>query len=533
VPKTNIAAEVNSGGEGKGCLKQGGRAPLIARKALENVGKASLQVKLRKGTILAASRLKKDSNDDKEEAAMEDKGTIIKVVQKENLAPAAAGDFSSSRRPKMPEARMPPAMPLPEETPLPETPVRQLEKSGAAAAPDDDLDDSLFEAMDTFSIKTPSASCPKSGLRPHKSASANKSEISTSKPVNNSTATSSLFSSVSSHSDMSLCSPLPDLVPEDEELLWLEERRSSLAEGTRAELVSNLAGLLKRSAQIPASPLVQDPGLIATHPDASPSLKNLPEKVIATSQKKLPANLKISQSSPNIPGSDLRRGELKAATGSSGKKRVVKSVAATPSPLAKDSNFTRKAQQTSMLPSPEGKRMVSSTSPLVSACPAKGRMTGSPLVQAVLVPRRGKVASVRPHQGVPFNVKPTSSPANLSGGRMAREPLSSQSPLPLKSSSAPTTPRRHRLLPLKPLLNVLDVTVDPASTATLDSPLKPVQYTEVHRIGKRTLPVYSNSPSSPNSSASSALAPSKTGLLGKSSSSSRLPLPVSTVAKKS
>ena len=75
----------------------------------------------------------------------------------------------------MPEARMPPAMPLPEETPLPETPVRQLEKSGAAAAPDDDLDDSLFEAMDTFSIKTPSASCPKSGLRPHKSASANKS----------------------------------------------------------------------------------------------------------------------------------------------------------------------------------------------------------------------------------------------------------------------------------------------------------------------------------------------------------------------
>ena len=56
------------------------------------------QVKLRKGTILAASRLKKDSNDDKEEAAMEDKGTIIKVVQKENLAPAAAGDFSSSRR---------------------------------------------------------------------------------------------------------------------------------------------------------------------------------------------------------------------------------------------------------------------------------------------------------------------------------------------------------------------------------------------------------------------------------------------------
>ena len=44
VPKTNIGTEANNGGEGKGCLKQGGRAPLIARKALENVGKASLQV---------------------------------------------------------------------------------------------------------------------------------------------------------------------------------------------------------------------------------------------------------------------------------------------------------------------------------------------------------------------------------------------------------------------------------------------------------------------------------------------------------
>ena len=56
------------------------------------------QVKLKKGTILAASRLKKDSNDDKEEAVMEDKATIMKADQKENLAPAAAGDFSSSSR---------------------------------------------------------------------------------------------------------------------------------------------------------------------------------------------------------------------------------------------------------------------------------------------------------------------------------------------------------------------------------------------------------------------------------------------------
>ena len=48
---------------------------------------------------------------------------------------------------------------------------------------------------------------------------------------------------------------------------------------------------------------------------------------------------------------------------------------------------------------------------------------------------------------------------------MVREPLSSRSPLPLvqglKVASAPSTPRRHKLLPLKPL-NVLDVTVDPS-----------------------------------------------------------------------
>ena len=44
VPKPNIAAEANNGGEGKGGLKQSGHATLIARKALENAGKASLQV---------------------------------------------------------------------------------------------------------------------------------------------------------------------------------------------------------------------------------------------------------------------------------------------------------------------------------------------------------------------------------------------------------------------------------------------------------------------------------------------------------
>ena len=145
----------------------------------------------------------------------------------------------------MPEARMPPAMPLPEETPLPKTPARQLNKSSAAVTMTDDyLNDSLFEAMDTFSLKTPTAPC----LGVQRKSSSSKSEISASNPTN-STATLSLFSSVSSNSNMSLGSPfLADLDEDlDEELLWLEESRASSKGGTtRTELVSNLAGLLKR-----------------------------------------------------------------------------------------------------------------------------------------------------------------------------------------------------------------------------------------------------------------------------------------------
>ena len=91
------------------------------------------------------------------------------------------------------------------------------------------------------------------------------------------------------------------------------------------------------------------------------------------------------------------------------------------------------------------------------------------------------------------------------------------------------------------------------STTTLDSPLKAVKYTEVHKISKRsapvhtsstiakkTLPSYSDSSSSPQNSPTSH-ANSLSSLrnlssvnrqLGKSASSSRLPLPVSMAVKK-
>ena len=57
------------------------------------------QVRSRKGTILAASRLKRDAHVEREEAARESKkGSEIDAGQKENLAPTAAGDLSSSNR---------------------------------------------------------------------------------------------------------------------------------------------------------------------------------------------------------------------------------------------------------------------------------------------------------------------------------------------------------------------------------------------------------------------------------------------------
>ena len=129
---------------------------------------------------------------------------------------------------------------------------------------------------------------------------------------------------------------------------------------------------------------------------ASP-LINPPEKANTTCEQQSAVESKVSLSSPNIIKNDENKEALKPTTGNSGRKRVVKSVVATPSPLAKDSNLTRKAQQINITSS-EGKKMIS-----------------SPLAYAEVAPRRGKAASARPHQGVPFNAKPTPSPAKSSG----------------------------------------------------------------------------------------------------------------------
>jgi len=343
-------------------------------------------------------------------------------------------------------------------------------------------------------------------------------------------------------------SPLPDLAPEDEDLAWLEERRTTSPGEGRGKLVTDLALLLKRSTPTSDGPLIKEPEL-----PPEPEQTKTPEQNTSTATRKTTAvTSKLPRFSPNNP----QKFVPEVPEDCLGSKRLVKSATASQSPLRNDPIATRKVAQ----PSKEG----------------KGK-AGSPLISSTVPsPRRGKVA--RPHQGVPFNVKPAPSPSkSAAGGRMMREPVSNHSPSsPLRatttshvgSSSIPrshltshtgrsTTPRRHKLLSMK-ALNVLDTTVDPSSTTTLDSPLKAVKYTEVHKISKKSVPVHSNSlnespiiatktlPSHSNSSSSLQNSPashknSPTSLRnrssvnsqwGKSASSSRLPLPVSMAVKK-
>jgi len=306
--------------------------------------------------------------------------------------------------------------------------------------------------------------------------------------------------------------------------------------------------LLKRSSPRSDSPLIKEPEL----PTEAKQTKTPEQNTSTATGKTTTVTSKLPRFSPNNP----EKVEHRQSSGTSGSKRLVKSATAAQSPLCNNPIATRKVAQ----PSIEG----------------KGK-AGSPLISStVLSPRRSKVA--RPHQGIPFNVKSAPSPSKSAGGKLAREPLSNHLPSsPLRATITPpvdssngvprscftshtgssTTPRRHKLLPMKPL-NVLDTTVDPSSTTTLDSPLKAVKYTEVHKISKKSTPVHtsslnnspiiakktltshSNSSSSPqNSPTTHENSPSRlrnrssmNRQLGKSASSSRLPLPVSTAVKK-
>ena len=117
-----------------------------------------------------------------------------------------------------------------------------------------------------------------------------------------------------------------------------------------------------------------------------------PEQDTSTATRKTTAvTSKLPRFSPNNP----EKVEQRQSSGTSGTKRLVKSATAAQSPLCNDPSATRKVAQ----PSKEGKGKVDSPAPLIPS--------------TVLPPRRGKVA--RPHQGVPFNVKPAPSPSKSAG----------------------------------------------------------------------------------------------------------------------
>jgi len=167
-------------------------------------------------------------------------------------------------------------------------------------------------------------------------------------------------------------SPLPDLAPEDEDLAWLEDQRTTSPGEGRGKLVTDLALLLKRSSPRSDSPLVKEPEL----PTEAKQTKTPEQNTSTATGKTTTVTSKLPRFSPNIP----EKVEHRQSSGTFGPKRLVKSATAAKSPLCNDPSATRKVAQ----PSKEG----------------KGK-AGSPLISStVLSPRRGKVA--RPHQGVPF-----------------------------------------------------------------------------------------------------------------------------------
>jgi len=92
-------------------------------------------------------------------------------------------------------------------------------------------------------------------------------------------------------------SPLPDLAPEDEDLAWLEDQRTTSPGEGRGKLVTDLALLLKRSSPRSDSPLIKEPEL----PTESKQTIT-PEQNTSTATRKTTAvTPKLPRFSPNNP----------------------------------------------------------------------------------------------------------------------------------------------------------------------------------------------------------------------------------------
>ena len=108
-------------------------------------------------------------------------------------------------------------------------------------------------------------------------------------------------------------------------------------------------------------------------------------------------------------------------------------------------------------------------------------LSSSPVAAASPPPPQAPESSHSPRES-DLRILPTAKPS------LGCMPLPPRPALPkalLDSTSSPcktpSTPRRHKLLPMKILSNMLDTAVDSDSTVDLDTPTKAVTFTEVHR----------------------------------------------------
>jgi len=207
---------------------------------------------------------------------------------------------------------------------------------------------------------------------------------------------------------------------------WLERRRASTAGGRRGGLVAQL-GFFSRNSPVEPSPLARPPAPLPDLP--SPTL------------------------SPRLAGIDAEVG-VKASS-------VAK-------PMLLTQDFATPPAKPSTLAKPASARRAHGGVPFTGKpTPRQGSSGPVPTTapSRIAVPRVLKALHTK-GQG--------SSP--LGTARMARE----AAPSPTSSTSSPTTPRRHKLLPQK-VSGILDTSADPDSKATLESPLKPVTFTSAHR----------------------------------------------------
>jgi len=252
-----------------------------------------------------------------------------------------------------------------------------------------------------------------------------------------------------SSSSLGVC-PLEDLLEGSEveggleAEAWLEQRRASTAGGRRGGLVAQL-GYFSRNSPVEPSPLARPPAPL-------PLLQHIPSPTLSPHSSSLDAE-------PEVEAYSVTKPKLLAQVVATPPTKPASPLAGPASPLARPASVGRAHR----------------------GVPFTGKLT--------------------PHQGDPSGSVPSTAPSRIAVARVPKalhtkdrgsSPLGvgkmrEAAPSPTSTTSSPTTPRRHRLLPQK-VSGLLDTPVDPTSKATLESPLKSVSFTSAHRASPPARP---------------------------------------------